>query len=349
VRVLVTGATGLIGSELMDRLRRRSAPSGQGVGPGAGTLVGVARREGGPGPGTVRWDMATEPAPEALRGEWDVIVHAAADTRWTQSIPEAERANVATVAALTPLVSERTRLVHVSTAYALGRRGDTASGDPADYRNHYEWSKAAAERLACDLFPGLTIVRPSLVIGRRGDGTAARFSGMYLFLRGVTAGTIPAVVGSPEAYLDVVPVDAVAGVIADRVLEAGAGGGDVLTVAAGAAAPRVQEGLEAMVGALNRWREERSLPAIEQPPLVAPERWERFFLPFARTHLSPRQMRILDLLANFAPYLQIDEPLRPTDPVADAAAAIAPAVRYWADTHPRLAALEPRPWGEAIR
>jgi len=346
VRVLVTGATGLIGSEVLALLRRRGAPPGPSPGMRA---VGVARREPVGTGDAVRWDMASEAPPEELRREWDVIVNAAADTRWTQSASEAERANVATVSAIAPLVSGSTRVVHVSTAYALGLRGDAASPDPADYRNHYEWSKAASERRARELFRAPAIVRPSLVIGRRDDGAAARFSGMYLFLRGITAGTIPAVVGTPDAFLDVVPVDAVAEVIVELALEEDAAGDGVVTVAAGAGAPRVQEGLRSMVTALNHWRSERSLPAIASPPVLAPERWERFFLPFARTHLSPRQLRILELLANFAPYLQITEPLQPTHPVPEAAAAIEPAVRYWAETHPRLAALQPRPWGEAIR
>ena len=83
------------------------------------------------------------------------------------------------------------------------------------------------------------------------------------------------------------------------------------------------------------------------PPLVSPESWERFFLPFVRDHLSGRQRRLLDLLAEFAPYLRVTEPLRPTHPVADADAAIGPSVRYWADRNERLASLAPKPWKAA--
>ena len=66
-----------------------------------------------------------------------------------------------------------------------------SSTDPADYRNTYEWSKAHAERLARELFPQLTIIRPPLIVGRRLDGRAARFAGMYTILRGMTRALDP--------------------------------------------------------------------------------------------------------------------------------------------------------------
>src|SRR5205823_1818108 len=132
-------------------------------------------------------DLGNGGPPDGLAGEWDAIVHTAADTRWTQSYDEAFRANVATVAALEPLVSRSTHVIHVSTAYAVGLRADVSSEDASDYRNAYEWSKAHAERLAKRLFERVTIVRPPLIIGRRSDGRAARFAGMYTILRGIAS------------------------------------------------------------------------------------------------------------------------------------------------------------------
>jgi hypothetical protein len=43
-------------------------------------------------------------------------------------------------------------------------------------------------------------------------------------------------------------------------------------------------------------------------------------------------------------YTTITEPLRATHIVRDVEPAIATAVRYWADTHPRQASLPPRRW-----
>jgi nucleoside-diphosphate-sugar epimerase len=334
VRVLVTGASGLVGDAVAERL-----------GPVA-DVVGVSRGHADSGAATVAWDMsAGGDPPPALAGPWDAIVHAAADTRWTMSPDEAHRANVASVAALEPLVSERTHVVHVSTAYATGLRGGAESSELSDYRNTYEWSKAAAERLARRLWPRVTIVRPPLIVGRRGDGRAARFAGMFTVLRGIATSVVPAVVAREGAYFDVVPVDDLAGLIADTVADGPAGG--VMTIGCGAGAPRVAEALDVMTDTLNDWRAERGLPPFGTPRIVSPQSWDRFLLPFARQHLTSRQMRILDLLANFHPYMALEEPLSTTHTVEDVEPALAASVRFWADRNPRLAAQAARPWRAA--
>ncbi len=331
--VLVTGATGLVGYEVCEQLRAAGHE-----------VVGVSRRRSA-GEGVLAWDMAAEPPPRSLLRSWDAIVHAAADTRWTMSAEEASNANVATVGALAPLVAPRTHVVHVSTAFATGLRGSVESAELEDFRNTYEWSKAHAERLARESFARLTIVRPPLIVGRRADGRAARFTGMYTILRGIAASMVPVVVGSEEAWFDVIPVDELAALIASSLARPGEG--EVLTIAAGDRAPRVEEAVGLMTAGLNDWRVERGCEPFELPRLVSEDSWNRFFLPFVRSELSPRQLRILDLLSNFQPYMVLEQPLEPTHRVDDAGAAIGPSVRYWADSEPRLAAAALRPWKAA--
>lgn len=330
----MTGATGLVGFELLELLRSR----------GARDVVGASRRGSETVPDVAVWDMSAGEPPPELRRDWDAIVNAAADTRWTQSPEEAERANVASVAALEPLVSDATHVIHVSTAYAIGLRGDIASPDLADYRNTYEWSKAHAERLAAERFTRLTIVRPPLIVGRRGDGHAVRFAGMYLVLRGITSSTIPVVVANADAYFDLIPVDDLTELIADLVAAPGEADGRTLTIAGGEGAPRVAHAFEVMVDALNAWRVERGHEPFAQPKLVTSESWNRFFLPFARDQLTSRQLKILELLENFQPYLGIETPLEPTHPVADMDDPIRASVGFWADSNERAAGLAPRPW-----
>lgn len=118
--VLVTGATGLVGSELIDQLKKG----------GITEAVGVSRRASPTNPDVVPWDMAGEPAPATLRRRWDAVVNAAANTRWTMSREEATAANVASVRALEPLVDAATHVVHVLTAYATGLRGDVEFDRP---------------------------------------------------------------------------------------------------------------------------------------------------------------------------------------------------------------------------
>lgn len=332
--VLVTGATGLVGSELLDQLRNADATE----------VVGVSRRGSPTDPDVIPWDMASEPAPAQLRRQWDAIVNTAANTRWTMNPEEATAANVASVHALVPLASEGTHVIHVSTAYALGLRNDVESADLADYRNSYEWSKAHAERVARDSFTRMTVVRPPLIVGRRSDGRAARFSGMYTLVRGLTVGTVPAVVANPEARFDAIPVDELGWLLADLAGNHHAREGSVLTIAAGTAAPTVEEAITAIVDSLNHWRQQHGRQPLECPPLISPDTWERFFRPFIREHLTPRQLMILELLQSFEPYLALADPLRPDYAVDDILSCLKTSTTYWADTTPRVAALAPRPW-----
>lgn len=331
--VLVTGATGLVGSELVEQLRE-----------GGAEVVGVSRRGAPHNPDVVAWDMSGEPVPAQLHRRWDVVVNAAANTRWTMSEEEATAANVASVRALQPLVGAETHVVHVSTGYATGLRGDVESADPADYRNTYEWSKAHAERVARDAFPSLTVVRPPLIVGRRNDGRAARFAGMYTLIRGLTIGTVPAVVANPKARFDAIPVDDLCRLLAE--LSTGETKADqvVLTIAAGEMAPRVEEAIAGIVGSLNEWRQARGHEPLACPPLIEPERWRRFHRPFAQQHLSPRQLLIMDLLESFEPYLVLGEPLRPDIEVGEVLPCLRTSTTYWAEANPRVAGLAPRAW-----
>ncbi len=337
MRVLVTGATGLVGLETVEALRLA----------GASEVVGVSRPLSAAAGRTVAWDMAAEEPPSELRRNWDVIVHSAADTRWTMTPAEAKRANVDTVRALEPLVGSSTHFIYVSTAYSVGLRGSVDSHDIADYRNSYEWSKAYAERIMQSTFGEFTIVRPPLIIGRTQDGRAARFSGMYTLLRAMTASMVPVVVAEPDAYLEVAPVDAVADVLT-RAASRG-GSGETLIVAGGTNAPSVETAFELMTQGLNEWRQGRDLEPFDVPRLISRDSWERFFLPFVDDQLSARQKRILELLSNFRPYLAICEPLRPTHHVDEVEAAIAVAVKYWADTEHLQASQAPRPWRALAR
>ena len=332
--ILVTGATGLVGTELIDQLRQA----------GTGEVVGVSRRGSQSDPTVVAWDMASERPPARLRRHWGAIVNTAASTRWTMTPAEATAANVTSVRALAQLAATDTKVIHVSTAFALGLRGTVDSVELGDYRNTYEWSKAHAERVARESFTHLAIVRPPLVVGRRSDGRAARFSGMYTLIRGLTIGTVPALVASPNAHFDAIPVDALASLLAALARNRTAGDGAVLTIASGTRAPTVQKAIRTVVDDLNRWRERHHHQPLDHPPLISPDAWKRFFRPFVYDQLTPRQLLILGLLENFEPYLAITEPLRPDYMVDDILPCLATSTSYWAETNPRLAKLTPSPW-----
>ncbi|HZB48563.1 MAG TPA: SDR family oxidoreductase [Mycobacteriales bacterium] len=331
--MLVTGATGVVGHDLVGTARRAGWE-----------VVGCsARGEAGPG-GAVAWRMGAEPPPGELRRPWDVVVHAAARPKWNLDDETARQANVLPLADLAEVVGPDTHLVHVSTAYAIGRRGDTASTDRADYRNSYEWSKAEAERIVAARWPDATIVRPPLVVGRRGDGAVARFSGLYTIVRSAVAGMLPVFVAETGALSEVVSCCDVTACLLAAAERGPVPGGRVDVLGRGTASATTKEVLDAMFVGLNRWRADQGGPLFTPPSLVTPDQWHRFYLPFARPHMTQRQRHFTDLLAEYLPYMAITEPMAVTWQVEPVLGCIEQSIVRWAETFPRLAMATPAPW-----
>src|SRR5262245_56531393 len=88
-RMLVTGATGVVGHEVVARAQERGWK-----------VVGCAASGG---PGVVAWPMGQGPPPHDLAGPWDVIVHCAARPRFDLTPEDAYASNVIPLKALTGL------------------------------------------------------------------------------------------------------------------------------------------------------------------------------------------------------------------------------------------------------
>lgn len=326
-RALVTGATGGVGAELLRTLAARPGVEAAGT-----------SRSGGPG--VVAWDLLDAPPAEAVR-PWDVVVHAAASTRWSMTPEEAVEANVRPTERLLEGLRENTRFVYLSTAHAIGRRGSVESTSIEDYRNTYEWSKAASERLV-RARPNSVIVRFPIVFGRRTDGRLARYSGMFKLVPAIASGLLPAVVGEEEAPFDVVAVDDLCAVLADVALEPAAR--TLVRIGCGCSAPSVGTVIDIAVEALNAWRASHEVAPVDRPPLLPPERWHRFFLPFARSHFSPLQLKTVDVFSEFEPYFCMPEPFEVDEPLTRADEVIRRTIERWAEDHPRAASREQVAW-----
>lgn len=341
MRILLTGATGVVGAETAEQFAAAAHDRPH-------TLVRVARRP--PDDTTLAWTLGTSdggPPPEALRGHWDVIVHTAASTRWTQTRAEATAANVEPLRAVLRLADRDTHLVHVSTAYVAGERDPeearTAGFD--GYRNGYEWSKAVCERVAAEEHPGpLTLVRPPLVLGRRGTGRIARFSGPYTLFHALTTGLAAAVIGDPDSRTEISPVDEVAALLVRAALGPPPERPRVWTSAAGPASLTLAALVETVCATLDEFRAGHGAPPVPRPPLIPTATWNRFLLPLADEYLTPMQNHAVALLAMFQSYTSMTRPFEPTHPVDDPAAVLAASVRYWAAHKPRQALADPHPW-----
>jgi thioester reductase-like protein len=145
------------------------------------------------------------------------IVHCAASISFDLPLEQARSINTEGTRRLLSLAGEigaLRRVVHVSTAYVGGRHAGTFGEDDLDvgqeFRNSYEQSKfeAEIEVMASDL--PLVIARPSIVVGDRLSGWTPAFNVIYWPLRAFARGMLEEVPADPDGVVDVVPVDYVA-------------------------------------------------------------------------------------------------------------------------------------------
>jgi thioester reductase-like protein len=239
--VLLTGATGFVGMEVLarylERSERRLIALVRADGPEAARarVDGVLENLFGPRRAREHRDRVEAVAadmtlpgvglPTRLREQLaervSTIVHSAASVSFTMPLQEAREINVAGtrhMLELAELTKERGGLDcygHISTAYVAGDHlGGFCERDldvGQTFHNSYEQSKFEAEQLvrAHTELP-TTILRPSIVVGDRRSGWTSAFNVLYWPLRAFARGLFTAVPAIPTAPVDVVSVDYVA-------------------------------------------------------------------------------------------------------------------------------------------
>jgi long-chain acyl-CoA synthetase len=238
--VLLTGATGFVGMEILARYLERTdrhviAPirahgEAQAAERLRGTVACLFGDEGAfadrltalpadieqPGLGL---DPATR---DSVAERVTDIVHSAASVSFTLSLDRSREINVEgtrRVLELAQLCARKGGLEHfsyISTAYVAGTHKGEFGEDQLDvgqrFRNPYEQSKFEAELLvrAGDGRLPIQIFRPSIVVGERTTGWTPAFNVLYSPLKAFVRGALPAVPARRSAPVDVVPVDYVA-------------------------------------------------------------------------------------------------------------------------------------------
>ena len=235
MRIFLTGAAGLIGGEVAQRLVAR----GHRVTAGIHQNPDVRGNDGVPVAvsGTIAIDIAApslgldEGAARHLAETHDLILHCAATVRFDLDAAAYDATNVAGTAAVLTLAALHDRpALYVSTAYVCGRRDGTICEDdplPADgFANGYEASKAAAEALVAAASPRHVIARPSIVVGHSTSGAIRSFDTIYAAFKLIAEGRIRHMPARANATLDFVPIDHVAAglvTLAERIEDAAGG------------------------------------------------------------------------------------------------------------------------------
>ncbi|KOT92497.1 hypothetical protein ADK70_15940 [Streptomyces rimosus subsp. pseudoverticillatus] len=228
LKILVTGASGLVGAEVTARL----AAAGHEVTAVVHRQQTLVRNDGTPlDPATVRCLPADVTRPrlglteagyaELAGGGIDRIVHCAAITDFGRPEEDYRTVNVDGTAHLIELArAGGAGLVHVGTAYVCGERDglirETELDQGQRLANGYEASKLRAETLVHKARADgvrAAVVRPSIVVGDEHTGVVRDYKNIYVILKLTTEGKVRSVPGLYEARLDLVPVDYVADVI----------------------------------------------------------------------------------------------------------------------------------------
>jgi 2-alkyl-3-oxoalkanoate reductase len=239
--VFITGATGLIGGEVLARLLRSDAAMSATVllrsesgWPALKERLGPLHRRVTVVSGDVGLPGLGLEADERRRigVQTDLVVHCAADTRFSQPLGSGRRLNRDGTRRMLELAAgcrRLARVVHVSTAFTAGRMTGRVPEAPLDgaagWVNAYEQSKHEAEHCVRDSGLPAVIVRPSTIVCDGADGRISQINAVHRALLLCRAGLAAMVPGSDETLVDLVTTDYVAGGITRLALDPAVPGG----------------------------------------------------------------------------------------------------------------------------
>jgi thioester reductase-like protein len=322
--LLLTGATGFLGMELLERYLERSSRRvfvlvrARSEREAAERLTQMLR-ESGLAPETyserlvVLCGSVTEEGlglePRRIRevaDEVTQIVHSAASVSFSLPLPRSRAVNVdgtLRLLELAQLCSEHGGLegfAHVSTAYVCGTHKGDFGEDALDvgqgFRNPYERSKFEAElavRAYADALP-VQVFRPSIIVGDQSTGRTRSYNVLYWPLRAFAAGAYRVIPARRGAPVDVISVDYAADAIVELAGRPDGAGTHHLTAAADAPT----------VGELIDW----AAAYFRRPPpqVVDPALYRRLMHPVLLRAMRGSRRRALQRSEVYFPYFDMD-------------------------------------------
>ena len=275
--ILITGATGLVGTEVVARLLATTTS----------TIYVLVRAENNDDAErrlrAIWWDcpqLAAEVGRRVLPVVGDItqrinnvppcvthVIHSAAETGVQKSRQELQSINVdgtrhvVEMAEGLPLLK---RFTYISTAYVAGmQQGRIAEAAPlgSDFYTHYERSKAEAEKIVRDSGLPFIVCRPGMIVGNSQTGRTSVFNTVYYVLKLILQGRMRVMPVSSRQTVNIVPVDYVARMVADLTLMPTAEGRTFHLTAPHSMLPQVGE----LVEAVRAWAKEQLQIDVPRP------------------------------------------------------------------------------------
>ena len=320
--ILLTGATGLVGGDVMRRYAARGVRVYTLV--RAGSDAEAAQRLAARLPDAAQRPIAlagdltqprlglSETAWATLADEVTDILHAATDIHFGRPLAEAWAVNVTGTERVLDLARAARRLRqygHVSTVHIAGRRvGDireTELEHDAGWVNTYEQTKYEAERLLSASMAELpiTVYRMSSVVGDSRTGEVRQFNFLHQLMRLVWGGLVPALPADPDGPVDLIASDWVADALV-ALFERRFVPGETLHLCAGPdRAYSLAEILDVTLAEFDRWLPPgRRRPTA--PALVSLEEFSRL-VKAVEAEGRQRQAQALGAIATFTPHLAL--------------------------------------------
>lgn len=328
--IFLTGATGLVGSEVLRRYAGRDdvhvfamirADSDETLSQRFQDLL--SKLDLSPAEVThikpVRGDvtasnLSLEPAiADRLAQEATDVIHCATDISFGRELEAARAVNLLGVVNLMDQVrrwGRIERIAHVSTAHIAGRRTGTIYEDElvhgAGFVNAYEQTKWEAEVYLRGLMEELPIAvyRSSSLVGDSRTGRVRQFNFLHQTLRLINNNLVPAIPGDPSGPVDLIPSDWLADALVYLVDEAFEAGQTYHLVAGREHSFTLGELVDFTAEYLSQspWR--RRDDDVQHPEIVDLETFERVRHQAEEAGES-RKAQVLGALSHFIPQMAV--------------------------------------------
>jgi long-chain acyl-CoA synthetase len=224
------------------------------------------------------------------------VIHCAASVSFTLSLAQSRLINVGGTRQMLELACVAhargglERFAYVSTAYVAGTHPGEFHEDELDvgqdFRNAYERSKFEAETLVRGHIGRLPvqIFRPSIIVGEERSGWTSSFNVLYSPLKAFVGGSLPFLPADRSAPVDVVPIDYVADAIFTLASEPVRESGETFHLVSGGGATTV-----------GRLAQRAALHLERRPPRILPPKlYRRLIHPLlARTGPKARRRALI--------------------------------------------------------